>query len=524
MDAAGTAAAGDRLRDLLRASTSVVEHLELDEVLTAIVDAARSLTGAQYGALGVLGPDGLLERFIHRGIPADAARAIGDPPHGRGVLGAVIAAEHPIRLPHVSDDPRSVGFPPHHPPMHPFLGVPIRVRDAVYGDLYLADAQGEFTADDEDLVVALAATAGIAIENARLYERTRTREAWTTALADVLGALLDATGDDALDVVVERVAPVLGARLVTLAVPVRGGTHLVVTAAHGQAADTVRGRVSSATGTLAGRALSSRRAARVEALPAASLSDAPQGPTVALPLFAGDEALGVLTISRAPGAPTFGDIDLEMAFVFAGEAGLAIEVARGRDDRRRLEFARSRAHIARDLHDHVIQRLYGAGLALQAFAAEAPATGLDEQIDALDDTIREIRTVILALGAEGAPSADGARERLVTALAEASGDVGLHPTIRFAGAIDTLVSREVADDVAALLRRAVADAAATAAPTLDVSLTAAAGSVTLEVHLPGIGDGLAAVAGERAAARGGSAAVAGTTLTWTVPLVEGGTA
>jgi GAF domain-containing protein len=525
MDAASQAVAQERLHELLRASTSVVEHLDLDAVLTAIVDAARSLAGARYGALGVIGRQDGLERFIHRGMPDDVVHELGHPPHGLGVLGAVIDERAPIRLEHLADDPRSVGFPAHHPPMDSFLGVPIRVRDAVYGNLYLTDAAaGAFTAEDEELVVALAATAGIAIENARLFAQARTREAWSAALADVLGALLDTTGDDALEIVVERVGPLLGARLTTIAVPLHGGRHLRVTAAHGEGADARRGRIHPARGSLEGRALESRQAAYVARPGAASSSQAPtQGPTVAIPLFSGDEPLGVLTIEREPGAPEFGETDLEMAFVFAGQAGVAIEVARGRDDRRRLDAAHRRGRVARDLHDHVIQRLYGAGLGLQSIAPDVAPDVIGEQLDTLDAAVREIRTIILSL-AQG--EGGGLRDRLLAMIAEASSDLEAPPRILFSGAIDVLVPAGLAGEIEALLRDAVTDAVAASAgqsparEPLDIALTVDDVEVWLRLSGPGLTERLIDELRTRAAEIGGSveAEAAASTITWRVPL------
>ena len=514
MDATSDTVAQDRHRDLLRATMSVVEHLDLEVVLRRIAEAARTLVGARYGALGVIGANGRLERFIHVGIDEETARAIGPLPHGDGLLGAVITDRRPIRLERIDSDPRSVGFPPHHPEMTSFLGVPIRGRNGVYGNLYLTEASGGvFTDEDEELATALAATAGIAVENARLFERVRTREAWTAALADVLGALLDTTGgDDALDVIVDRTGPLLGAQLVTLATPLRGGTHLRVTSARGVGAETMRGRVYPVDGTLSGHALRSRRAAHVAAVAEASLTDVSvdEGPTVALPLYTGDEALGVLTISRAPGSPDFGETDLEMAFVFAAQAGVAIEVVRGRDDRRRLDIATSRGRMARDLHDQVIQRLYATGLALQAHDSEAR---FSEQIDALDAAIHEIRTVILTLGAE--ETGGGVRDRMLAAVAEAAAQGAPAPRIRFHGAIDLFVPPAIADDLVAITRDAMADA-----ESLDLVLDVQDDVV---MHMRGIRQRPAFLASvqARAETHGGEATPIGTSaLYWSVPLDE----
>jgi signal transduction histidine kinase len=530
-----------RFDDLLRASTAVVEHLDLEEVLGRIVETAMSLVDARYGALGVLGADGMLERFIHRGIAPAAARRIGDLPRGHGILGAVIAAHGPVRLPHLSDDPRSVGFPAHHPPMDSFLGVPIRVRDAVYGDLYLTDAAtGVFTADDEALMVSLAATAGVAIENARLYEQARTRQQWSAALADVMGALLDIDSDDALDVIVERVAPLVQADVATVSVP-SGDDELKILAAWGAAAAGLRGRSLPRHGTPGARALESGRAVSIPEQAAGQLfpEQPALGPVVSVPLMAGPEPLGVLSIARRPGARPFTDAELEMAFVFAGQAGVAIEVVRGRDDRRRIELAQDRARIARDLHDHVIQRLFGAGLSLQAIASStgpATAAALSEQIDTLDDAIKEIRTVIYALGSDTS-AVRGTRDRLLAVTSATMAGLPSAPRLRFSGPVDSLVSADLADDLAAVLRECLTNIVKHAdARVVDAAVTVDDERVTLTVTDDGRGmppgavhRGLANLA-ERARLRGGECRIdsprsepgadAGTTVTWSVPLPD----
>jgi GAF domain-containing protein len=310
-----------RLRDLLRATTTVVERLDLEVVLRRIVEAAMALVDARYGALGVITPDGsALERFIHVGVDPSTVAHIGHLPTGKGLLGAVIADRAPIRLEHLTADPRSAGFPSHHPDMESFLGVPIRVGDHIYGNLYLTQgAGGGFTPDDEELVVALAATAGIAIENARLYDLTRAREAWSATTADVMAAMLEATGEDVLEVIAEHVGALIDVDLVAVAVP-HGADELRITTVHGVSADQWRGQVIPSAGTLASRALATRRAASVAGQPGVLEGQGPLGPTVAIPLFAGDEPLGVLTVSRRPHSPAFTPADLDMAFAFAGQA------------------------------------------------------------------------------------------------------------------------------------------------------------------------------------------------------------
>ena len=204
-----------RLRALLRANQAVIEHIDLPVVLRRIVEAGVELVGAQYGALGVISPDGGLEQFIHVGMPDELAAQIGHLPEGHGLLGALIEDPHAIRIPELADDPRSAGFPAHHPPMHSFLGVPIRVRDEVYGNLYLSNqATGEFSDEDESLITALAATAGIAIENARLFAETHRRQAWAAASAEITAALLSSDEVDVVSTLATRVLTLAEADIV----------------------------------------------------------------------------------------------------------------------------------------------------------------------------------------------------------------------------------------------------------------------------------------------------------------------
>lgn len=527
-----------RLRDLLRATTTVVERLDLEVVLRRIVEAAMALVGARYGALGVITPDGsALERFIHVGVDPSTVAHIGHLPTGKGLLGAVITDHAPIRLEHLTADPRSAGFPAHHPDMDSFLGVPIRVGDHVYGNLYLTQgADGAFTPDDQELVVALAATAGIAIENARLYDLTRAREAWSATTADVMAAMLEATGEDVLEVIAEHVGALIDVDQVAVAVP-HGSDELRITTVHGASADQWRGQIIPSAGTLASRALATRRAASVDGQAGMTDGRRELGPTVAIPLFAGDEPLGVLTVSRRPHSPAFTPADLDMAFAFAGQAGVAIEVVRAREDRRRLDQARDRARIARDLHDHVIQRLFGAGLSLQAVSATVDAeasAAIETQVDAVDAAIKDIRTVIFALGSGDRAQSRRPRDRMLNVVSELSTGMLVSPRITFTGPLDSLVSAPLADELTAVLRECLTNVAKHAdAQTVEVDVSIDGGVVTLRVEDDGRGippsvrlSGLANMT-ERAHLLGGTCAISprvggGTRVEWSVPAVYDG--
>jgi len=537
IDALGIDLAG-RFRDILRANTAVVERLDLEVVLRRVVESSMELVGARYGALGVIGTNGHLERFIHVGMPADAVDRIGHLPRGEGILGAVIEDARPIRLARVQDDPRSAGFPAGHPPMAAFLGVPIRVGAQVYGNLYLTDSSsGAFSQDDEDLVVALAATAGVAIENARLYDTARTREAWSATTADVMAAMLDVAEEDVLDVIAERVAELLEAHLVVVAVPY-GERELRIETARGPDAASVRGRTYPLEGTLSEQALASRRAASVESQPEGERFEwqPSVGPTVAIPLLLGEEPLGVLSVSRGEDGSPFTDADLEMAFTFASQASIAIEIVRGRDDRFRLERTEDRARIARDLHDRVIQRLFAAGLYLQGISSTLPpetAAAVDEQIDMIDAAIRDIRTIVFALDTRPHQSLRGARARLLAVVSEASAPGGPTPRIVFSGPLDSVVPPDVAEDLAAVLRECLSNVVRHAHAThTDVEVSVHQGTVVLRVDddgrgIPPVvdGSGLANIA-ERARLRGGRCDVGprpggGTRVEWHVPVSDG---
>lgn len=535
-----------RLRNLMQANRSVVEQLELNQVLRTIAEAAVSLVGSRYGALGVISPDGLLERFIHVGMPQADADAIGHLPEGHGILGAVIESAAPIRLEHLGADPRSVGFPEHHPPMDGFLGVPIRVRGEVYGNLYLTDRiEGAFTEEDEELVGALAATAGVAIDNARLFDEVRRRERWSAALAEISSVLFSGEIDDALGVVVDKVASFLGVHLVCLVVPVGGG-NLRVEHARGADADMVLGRVYPEQGTLVGRALENLQPTLSDGQAAGHRFPwQPEvGPSVAIPLTSTSGArFGALTLSRAVGGARFADSDLEMASSFATQAGLAIELTQARRDRirserdrRQLELAEDRNRTARDLHDHVIQRLFAAGLALQVVETVAPDSlkpRIGEQVDAIDEAIAQIRTAIFTL--QGRPARSALlRHRVLDLVEEVAPSLSGPPTLTFTGPVDLVTDEDLIADVEAVIRESVSNVARHAdATTCAISITLAGSQVEVQVVDDGVGipdardrsSGLSNLR-ERAAARGGRFSVAagperGTRLLWAAPVDEG---
>jgi signal transduction histidine kinase len=528
-----------RLRALLRANQAVVQQLELPVVLKRIVDVAVELVDAKYGALGVIAPQGGLEQFIYVGMTPRDEEIIGHLPEGHGLLGAVIDDPRPIRLRHITDDPRSSGFPDGHPPMDSFLGVPVRVRDKVFGNLYLTEQRsGQFSADDEQLVTALAETAGFAIENARLFADTRRRQAWTTASAEITAALLSSEDSNPIELLVSRVLTLSAAHLVCVVLPTDDPAEMFVSAAKGEGEDQLLNLRFPLAGSAAASVIESRQPRILEndsvkrTLPT---GDKSLGPTMAVPLIASGRILGVMIVSRRPGSTPFIDPDLEVAADFAGRATVAMELASARADRQRMVLMADRGRIARDLHDHVIQQLFATGLELQSVAsAISPAhaaKAVTASVAQIDAAIAQIRTAIFALGSGTSDRHDTIRHRIIDVVNELGSALPHTPRLDFSGPVDLVMTEALAHDVIAVTREALTNVAKhAAASTASVSLTAGGGTVDLEVVDDGIGvtaphrrSGLANLE-TRATARSGSCTLVSepgrTVLTWSVPIPD----
>jgi signal transduction histidine kinase len=525
-----------RLRSLLEASRTVSSELELPVVLRTIVAAAVELVGSRYGAIGVIAPDGSLAQFIHVGVGDELAREIGHLPEGHGLLGALIEDQEPIRLEHLRDDARSSGFPAHHPPMESFLGVPVRVRGEVYGNLYLTERiDGPFTAEDEELLSALAATAGAAIDHARLFDESQRRQRWSAASAEVTSALLSEETDDSLGILADRVAQLADAELVCVALPAAGTTMSIVAARGSLAASYIDGTFD-AEGTLAGRAYEIGQPVMSDAESLSKIDpDLVLGPTMAIPFTSAGAPPGVLTVSRSRGRAAFTSADLEMAADFAGQASVALTLAAGRADRARLAVLEDRGRIARDLHDHVIQRLFGAGLSLQAAAAGIQDAALRarvaQQVDVLDAAIAEIRTAIFTLNIVESTGTPLLRHRVLDVVAEMADLFDESPHVTFSGAVDLMIDAALAEDVIAVVREGLSNVGRhAAAQRSSISVAVNSDAVTIEIADDGRGMPESATRSsgtanleQRATARGGTFTLTspdsgGTVLVWNVPL------
>ncbi|WP_134661407.1 GAF domain-containing sensor histidine kinase [Amycolatopsis sp. CFH S0078] len=534
----------DKMDGLLEAVLAVASGLELDATLRRIVQAAVELGEARYGALGVLGEDGALAEFVYQGIDAETRERIGHLPEGHGLLGLVIDDAKPLRLREISAHPASVGFPANHPPMHSFLGVPVRVRDEVFGNLYLAEKTGgaEFTDDDEVIVQALAAAAGIAIENAHLYEQTRLRQRWLGATSEVTTELLGGTDPvDALELIAGRALELTGSDVTMLALPGTGRldvdeerdtdpAELTVTVCAGGDATDLMGLRMSVDGTVPGAVFRDRTPRRMAEL--ALLRDRGRGPALVVPLRAGDHTSGVLIALRDPGSALFETAQLPVLASFADQAALALQLAAQQRAARERDVLSDRDRIARDLHDHVIQRLFAVGLAMQSTQRRSKAPELQrrlqESIDQMHEIVREIRTAIFDLHG-GAAGETRLRNRLHDAIAELTDDAPLHPAVSMAGPLDA-VPAQLAEHVEAVVREAVSNAVRHAgADTLTVSVSARDDAVRVTVTDDGKGlpedvspSGLGNLR-ERAESTGGAFTLeshpgGGVRLDWSAPL------
>jgi signal transduction histidine kinase len=500
--ARGVQRAQGRLRGLLRANEMVTGDLGLETVLRHIIQAACELAGARYGALGVIAHDGGLEQFIHVGMDVETVALIGQLPEGKGLLGALITDPRPIQLEHITDDPRSSGFPANHPPMESFLGVPVRVRGEVFGNLYLTESlTGQFTAEDEELVRSLAVTAGTAISNARLYNESTLQQRWLSASAEIGAQLLASSGEDPLRMIARRASEITEADLVTVVLLTGDGSEVMVEVAVGPGAEGLLGETFPLAKILAGKAITDkaplllRSAAEIPDRRSHLAAVIEPGPLMVIPLVGTGQAVGALTIARAIGRPAFSSADLGMAAGFANHASIAIELAAARSDQQRVVLLEDRDRIARDLHDHVIQQLFAIGMSLEGVAAmvgsnDAAVQKLHERVADIDRTIRQIRTSIFELRGPLGGGPDGIRSRLLEIASDVTTMLGFAPGVAFSGPVDLVLTGGLADDVAACLREALTNVAKHArATSVSVDITVAANEVTVGVSDNGVGVG-----------------------------------
>jgi signal transduction histidine kinase len=395
---------------LLEAGLTLASELSLPMVLQRIVDLAAEVTDARYGALGVLGPNDELVDFITTGISAKERRAIGAQPRGRGVLGLLVREPRLVRLKDIGSHPSSVGFPANHPPMHSFLGAPVRALGNVYGNIYLAEKRGarEFGPEDERSLKVLATQAGVAIANASLYQKTLQRERWLEAQHEITTDILEGADAGAiLTSVAEHARDLAGAQAATILTTTSTRGQLVVAAAVGAYADQVLGQAVPAAKSISGGVMETGHPLHTD--DAASHVRGYQpiirlghvGPAIFVPLRVGGRATGTLMVANTKGGRRFDQSTISLVETFAAQASVAIGYGRAQADVRRLELMDERERIAKDLHDGIIQSLFAVGMGLQgtALMAGSPETAarIDSAVGELDRVIRDLRNYIFGL-------------------------------------------------------------------------------------------------------------------------------
>ncbi|GAB3291143.1 sensor histidine kinase [Parasphingorhabdus pacifica] len=534
----------DRLQGLLDAVLEVGSELELDATLNRIVSSASALVHARYGALGVLGPDGELARFVHVGMDDEIRNRLGDLPEGHGLLGELLRSPTTLRLDDLEQHPSAVGIPAAHPRMHSFLGTPIQVRGEVFGNLYLTEKAdgGQFGPDDEIVLRALAAAAGVAVENARLFEQAKLRHQWSEASSEITTELLSGgSTEDALRLIARRALEIAQAdcALIVFARRGRPGNPARVEAVAGDV-DIQIGLPVATNGPVLGTSLT-------EDAPTldSDVSRTPHGglhrllpdfgPALAVPLRSDEATAGAVIVLREKGRPRFGTEQVPLVTSFADQTAIALEFAAKHRVQRRLDVTEERERIARDLHDHVVQRLFATGLglrsALQRVESADVGRRLQQSMHQLDETVRELRTSIYNLYAEGeGDEGNGLRRRLLDVVADAGNAFGITPSVRISGPVDTSVPVTYSWHAEAVVREGISNAIRHGAATEITISIDSSDSLSIEIIDNGTGfdpdsprSGLRNLQ-ERAVQCAGALTITstdggGTHLLWQVPLV-----
>jgi signal transduction histidine kinase len=532
-------------RDLLiEAGLALASELSLPAVLQRIVELAVQVTEARYGAVGVLGPGNRIVEFVTTGVTAEHRELIGHIPVGRGILGALIEDARPLRLHDIKDDPRSVGFPPNHPPMQPFLGAPVTARGRMFGNIYLTREPGavDFTEEDEGSLLVLASQAGVAVENARLYDESHQRERRLEAVGEIATAILAGTeSETVLKLVAGRARELVGAELATVAVPSDELGSLVLVVADGEHAEDLVGLTFARDESVSGEVIASGRpvvlkdASNDQRTYHPMVKAGGMGPSMFVPLIVRGQAYGTLAVANRVGGQEFDAEDLALVQKFADQAAVAMEYSRAQREVRRLAVMEDRERIARELHDGVIQSLFAVGMGMQATAIMTRDPELQERLESaveeVDRVIRDLRNYIFGLrpGILADRQLDQALRELAEDFREKTGVVAVVD-------IDATVAAELASragDIVQFVREALSNVGRHAeAATCRISLHVRDGGAVVEIDDDGTGfdlesargkgDGLGNLQG-RADALGGDLLIAsapgqGTTTRLSIPL------
>jgi GAF domain-containing protein len=459
----------DRMGQLLQVAIEIGSDLDLDATLYRIVTAAMTMTGARYGALGIWASDGMLASFVHAGMDPDTSRLVGHLPVGKGVLGVLREHREPLRLTDLTGHPAAAGFPEHHPQMRAFLGMPVIIRGAVFGSLYVTDDRPGrgFSEADEITVRALASAASVAIDNARLFDRVRATARWTNASREITIALLSESDPDLqpLQLICERAAELSDAEQAIVLVPAdpeqpsADVDTLVVSAAVGRSEKQVLGQQIPVEGSTAGEVFRSGEPLITETFrrPIEAFTDVAERSSLVLPLCANQQSIGVIVVARNAASSPFEPEYLDLVREFADHAAIALTLATARRYARDLSLVTDRERIARDLHDQVIQRVFGVGLDLQGVVGRLRSPRLAERVtesvDELQAVINDIRATIFNLQQPPAPRRSFT-EIIQDAVARLTDDRDIVISLRMVGPM-TAVGGELAEQAEAFLVEAL---------------------------------------------------------------------
>ena len=464
-------AARDQIEKLLHVILGISSDLDLPATLDRIVTAAIQLTHARYGALAIRAPDGILLSFLHQGFDDETVRRVGHLPVGKGLLGVPLEEAQALRLNDLREHPAAAGFPEHHPEMHAFLGVPITIRGTVFGSLYVTHERPvrTFSESDETAARVLALAAAVAIDNAQLFGRVQASAKWTLASREIATALL--SGSQAptkpLHVIAARAMELTEAEQAIVLIPDSDPKSddvetLVVSAAVGVHAEEVFGQRIPVDGSTSGAVFRSGEPIITESFrhPIAAFTDVGQRPAILMPLRADDLVVGVIAVARSKDDPAFDPSYLDLVSDFATHAAIALTLASARNQERELTILADRERIAHDLHDHVIQRLFAAGLDLQGSIARSRSPEINDRlsrtVDDLQETIETIRTTIFDL--QFAPTtADNLRGRLQKLVADLTDDRGVATSVRLSGPVGA-VTGQLSDHAQAVAAEAISNA------------------------------------------------------------------
>jgi signal transduction histidine kinase len=532
-----------KLRELLDAARTGDFDRPLPDLLADLASAAAGILDCQYVAVSVLGRDRLIEHFVPYGADPDASERIGRMPTHQGLLGAVVHDAVTVRVADITADPRTGDLPGSHPPITALLGVPIMVRGRSGGGLYFSAPQGrlEFSEPDARTAEAIATAAAMVIEKARTAAENRRRDRWLNGSADLTRDLLSGEHPDLLRLVADRAVDIADADLVTVVQPDPGSDGLVVTTAAGEGAKQWVGFVMPVSGTVTLDALATGRAMNLAHLSESSFPKryaqmANIDSLIVVPLRMSRSGPAAVVFSRRPGRAAFTAAEMGMATMFVGQVALALELAVSQAHRDQLALIDERDRIARDLHDHVIQRLFAIGLTMQNASAHLSgeaARRMLASVDDIDATIKQIRATIYQLTAPIVSSQASIRAQAARLIDDLELALGFRPELELEGPVDFGVSEDVIDDCIAVLREALSNVARHAQAThAEVVIAVSTTSITLEVRDNGRGMGTVArrsgLANLRARAEGRDGSLLlrdngshGTRLVWSIPVEAG---